>query len=239
MPIDPSNAVLVHFYRAVVSHADVWRQRMDATTNWSAVTTAAVVTFALGDDTAPHFVVLLAIVFDINFLVMESRRYQVYDLWRRRFRTLNQYLIAPVLAPGAGPDAATVEEKLASVASDLGRTIPHLGIADAVGYRLRRNYGYLFAAILLAWLAKLHMHPSPASSLGELVARAAISTIPGWIVLIAVLALAVVAIVLAVRAPSERMINWTTVPSPVDRLLARSRDWIPGLSSLGEGDEPR
>ena len=96
----PSDQVLVHFYRAVVMHMDVWRQRMDATTNWAAATTAGMVTFAFGDPRAPHVVLLLAIAFDVIFLLMESRRYQIYDLWRRRFRTLNQYLIAPVLAPG-------------------------------------------------------------------------------------------------------------------------------------------
>ena len=37
---DLSNPVFVHFYRAVVSHMDVWRQRMDATTNWAAAMTS-------------------------------------------------------------------------------------------------------------------------------------------------------------------------------------------------------
>ena len=53
MPVDSGHPVLVHFYRAVVSHADVWRQRMDATTNWAAATTAAMVTFAFGNASAP------------------------------------------------------------------------------------------------------------------------------------------------------------------------------------------
>lgn len=99
MPIDSTHPVLVHFYRGVVGHADVWRQRMDATTNWAAAVTAGMVTFAFGDSRTPHIVLLLAIGFNVIFLLMESRRYQIHDLWRRRFRTLNQYLIAPVLAP--------------------------------------------------------------------------------------------------------------------------------------------
>ena len=89
-PPDLTSGTLAHFYRAVVSHADVWRQRMDATTNWAAATTAAMVTFAFGDPAAPHVVLLLAMAFDAIYLVMESRRYQTYDLWRRRFRTLNR-----------------------------------------------------------------------------------------------------------------------------------------------------
>ena len=73
--------VLVHFYRAAVVHADVWRRRLDATTNWAVVTTAAVVTFAFGEAQAPHFVLLMALLFGLFFLVMESLRYQIYHVW--------------------------------------------------------------------------------------------------------------------------------------------------------------
>lgn len=33
---DLDDTTLTHVYRAVVGHADVWRERMDATTNWHA-----------------------------------------------------------------------------------------------------------------------------------------------------------------------------------------------------------
>ncbi|MBA3558347.1 MAG: DUF2270 domain-containing protein [Gemmatimonadaceae bacterium] len=236
-PIDPSNAVLVHFYRAVVSHADAWRQRMDATTNWAAATTAGMVTFAFGDPGAPHLLLLLAGGFDVMFLLMESRRYQIYDLWRRRFRTLNQYLIAPVLSPERGPDAAAVAENLGNIASDLGRTVPHLHFSEAIGYRLRRNYGYLFGAILLAWLAKLEMHPRGARGLAELVDRAGIGTIPGSWIMAGLGVLTLGFVIMGLRAPSEHMIQWTTVPSPADRLLSQSMRWFRGAES-SEGGKP-
>ena len=69
-PSPASNPLIAHFYRAVVSHADVWRQRMDATTNWAAATTAGMVTFAFGTPAAPHVVLLLAAAFDLIFLLM-------------------------------------------------------------------------------------------------------------------------------------------------------------------------
>lgn len=228
MSIDPSHPVLVHFYRAVVSHADVWRQRMDATTNWAAATTAGMVTFAFGDPSAPHLVLLLAIGFDVIFLLMESRRYQIYDLWRRRFRTLNQFFIAPVLDQQTPRDASAIDANLARVAADLGRTVPHLGLLDAVGYRIRRNYGYLLGAVILSWLAKLEMHPEPAVGASALLDRAAIGAVPGLVVASAVGVFVIACLALAVRAPSEQMLNWTTVPSPADRLLASSRRWVPG-----------
>jgi uncharacterized membrane protein len=225
-PLDLANAVLVHFYRAVVSHADVWRQRMDATTNWAAATTAAMVTFSFGDRAAPHVVLLLTLGFNMIFLLMESRRYQVYDLWRRRFRTLNQYMIAPVLAPLHGPDAATIQENLARVASDLGRTVPHLSLLDAVGYRLRRNYVYLIGVALVAWVTRLAFQPYVTAEWDDIVARAAIGTIPGSVIMTSVTLFALACLLLAARAPSEHMLNWLTIPSPAERLVAQSRRWI-------------
>ena len=107
---DLSNPVFVHFYRAVVAHMDVWRQRMDATTNWAAATTAAMVTFSFGSVDSPHFVLLLALGFNSVFLLMESRRYQTFDLWRRRFRLLNRYMIAPALTGGEAASPAEQRE---------------------------------------------------------------------------------------------------------------------------------
>lgn len=224
--LDPAHPVLVHFYRAVVSHADVWRQRMDATTNWAAATTAAMVTFSFGDPAAPHAVLLLAMGFDAIFLLMESRRYQTYDLWRRRFRTLNQYFVAPLLSTGRGPDGQQIRENLALVADDLGRTVPHLRLADAVGYRIRRNYGYLLLVIVVAWLVKLEMHPASGADGATVLCRASVGVVPGWTVMLGVALLAFGALVLALRAPSERMLNWTAVPTPAERLLSGPRRWL-------------
>lgn len=222
---DLSNPVFVHFYRAVVSHMDVWRQRMDATTNWAAATTAAMVTFSFGSVDSPHFVLLLAIAFNGVFLLMESRRYQTFDLWRRRFRLLNRYMIAPALTGGGAANPDEQREGLATVAEDLGRMVPHLHLSRALGFRIRRNYAYLFAVVILAWLLKLEVHPSPADSLGELVRRAAVGTIPGSAVFAGLAAGLLFMLVLAVMAPSEQMLNWADVPSPLQRWITRSRRW--------------
>lgn len=233
-PLPPSVAhpVTVHFYRAVVSHADVWRTRMDATTNWAAATTAAMITFSFNSPNAPHVVLLLSLAFDVVFLLMESRRYQVYDLWRRRFRTLNQHLVAPVLlgrsATGDAHDAE-VARGLATVADDLGRTVPHLSLVDAIGYRIRRNYAYIFGLVLLAWTLKLDLHPVPATSLEEWTARAGVGTIAGPVVLAVLAAFLLACTGLAARAPGEAMMRWTEVPSPYSRILSRSRALMPTM----------
>lgn len=222
---DLSNPVLVHFYRAIVAHMDVWRQRMDATTNWAAATTAAMVTFSFGSVNSPHFVLLLALGFNSVFLLMESRRYQTFDLWRRRFRLLNRYLVAPVLMGGEAADPAGQRQGLARVAEDLGRMVPHLDLSHAMGFRIRRNYAYLFAVGILAWLLKLEVHPAPAESLEELVRRAAVGVIPGSAVFAGLGVVLAVMLGLALRAPSEQMLNWADIPSPLDRWISRSRDW--------------
>ena len=212
--------MLVHFYRAVVGHMDVWRQRMDATTNWAAATSAGMITFAFGTPTSPHFVLLLALAFQAVFLLMESRRYQTYDLWRRRFRTLNRHLVAPVLrdAPEASSESA---QALASVAVDLGRTVPHLGLLGSAGYRIRRNYGYLFLVTLVAWVLRLHVLAGPGSGLEGLVSQARVGSLPGGWVLALVLVAAVSGTALAVAAPSEQMLDWAAVPPPLRRWRRR------------------
>ena len=222
--VDPAGAVVVHFYRAVVGHMDVWRQRMDATTNWAAATTAGMVTFAFSAPETPHFTLLLALGFDTMFLLMESRRYQIFDLWRRRFRKLNRYVVAPALGASAPADIEAQTQALREIGVELGRLVPHLSLAQAVGYRLRRNYGYVFALVIVAWLLKLEIHPASAPTLGILIERASIGALlPGPAVLSGVLAALAIAVALALAAPSEHMVDWTEVPSPLRRLVSRNR----------------
>lgn len=235
---DVTHPVVVHFYRAIVSHMDVWRQRMDATTNWAAATTAGMVTFSFGAVDSPHFVLLLALGFNGVFLLMESRRYQTFDLWRRRFRLLNRYLVAPVLSGGEALDPAELRAGLARVAEDLGRTVPYLGLAAAMGFRVQRNYAYLFTVGTVAWLLKLGVHPAPTRSFEEIVRRAAIGAIPGAAVFAALAAVAAATLVLAIRAPTEQMLNWADVPSPLTRWISRSRGRDAGERRAVEGERP-
>ena len=215
-----SDPVLVHFYRAVVSHMDIWRLRMDATTNWAAVTVAGMITFSFSTVGAPHYVLLLALVFQVVFLLMESRRYQTFDLWRRRFRVLNRALIVPALDDARSTESGTAE--LQELARDLGRTVPHLSLVNAAGYRIRRNYGYLFAVTLLSWVLKLEVHPEPARSAPALVGRAAIAFIPGWLVVAVVFAGVSSLLIMAVAAPTSDMLDWEAHNPPWQRWLRRT-----------------
>ena len=208
--MDPRDApqVLVHFYRASVMHADVWRQRLDATTNWAVVTTAAIITFTFGGRESAPF-----------FLVMESRRYQSYNLWQRRIRYLHQFLVAPALRGEPEVSAQRMRDGLEALAVDLGRNLPAIPLWAAIGYRIRRNYGPLVTLVIVTWLLKLYVHPEVAETWSEFVFRAHLGPLPGGWVLLAVAIFFVTFIGLAVKAPSERMRDWSDVPAPIERIL--------------------
>jgi len=54
---------------------------------------------------------------------------------------------------------------------------------QAFGFRLRRNYIFIFLMVIGGWLVKLMIHPTPAGSWGELWQRIAIGHVPAWLVL--------------------------------------------------------
>jgi len=192
--------VLVHLYRAAVSHADTWRQRLDATTNWAVITTAAVLTFSFGNAATPHFVVLLALLFVVFFLFMESRRYQAYNLWQRRIRLLHRAIIVPALKPPEEVDRELVETLLKKLADDIGSSFPAIPMWAAVGYRVRRNYGPLVTLILLTWLLKLYAHPQSATNALEYIDRAAVGLLPGALVMVGVGIFLLACVLLALTA---------------------------------------
>ncbi len=211
--------VLIHFYRAAVGHADVWRNRLDATTHWAVVTTAGVVTFGFGAADDPHFVILMALVFDFLFLYMEARRYQVYHRWMWRLRLLHHFMIVPALRGAGEPSVEEMQGRWDALADDLGRTVPRISLLKAIGYRIRRNYGPLITLVLVVWLLKLFIHPELAAHASQLVERARVGILPGSFIMSGLAALLVMFIVLALLAPTERMRDWTSLPAPMDRLI--------------------
>jgi uncharacterized membrane protein len=136
---------------------------------------------------------------------------------------LNRHLIAPALlgdqeAPKVEGAPDVDAEGLRALANDLSNMVPHIGLLSAMAYRVRRNYGYLLLVAIGAWLLKLEMHPAPAASFSELLRRAEIGPIGGWVVWGGVAALALSSTALALSGPSERMKEWTEIPSPIVRL---------------------
>ena len=192
-----------HLYRGEIHRSTVWRQRLDATTNWAVVSTAAALSFGFGDSRHSHAIFILTSLLVTILLAIESRRYRVFDVWRQRTRQLEESFIAPLLA-GAGVEGARAWQQ--SLARDLSRPQYSMSLAEAAARRVRRNYCWVFLVIYAAWILKLAIHPSAAGSPGELVARAALGPVPGWLVFglgLAYYALLLAMVVWAGRAQIE------------------------------------
>lgn len=172
---------MVHFFRAEVQRANVWRQRLDTTTNWAVVTTGAAISIAFSE-AGNHLVILLNLVLVTIFLLIEARRYRYYELWAYRVRLMETDFFAAMLVPPFHPAADWAE----TLSENLLRPQFPISNLEAIGRRLRRNYLYIYGVILAAWLSRLWLIPAPAATWSVFFARAAIGPFAGGVVLIAV-----------------------------------------------------
>jgi uncharacterized membrane protein len=167
----------VHLYRGEVSRANTWRTRLDGTTNWAVLTTGATLSFAFSSPNNTHVMILLNSLLIAFFLFIEARRYRYYDLWRTRVRLMETEFFADLLVPNS---TDIIEEHWRELlATDLLH--PHFTITlwEAVGRRLRRNYSWIFAILVLSWIVKVGIHPQPTTDIMELLRRATVGPIPG------------------------------------------------------------
>ncbi len=197
---------LVHLYRGEVSRADVWRSRMDTTTNWALTTTAAVISFGLGSATATHGVILIGMFMVVNFLLIETRRYRSWDLYLRRVRLLETALYVPLLRDDP-PDIASLRE----LATMLEAPRIYLPFWTALSQRVKRAYGALFGVLFAAWVLKVSIEMRGARDLAELLERMHVSVIPGWVIFLGVMTLylALITLVtwgLAARPPQTELL---------------------------------
>jgi uncharacterized membrane protein len=176
--LDPSNftTAMVHLYRAEAAKANLWRSRLDTTTNWAVVTVGAALTFSFSSKQNPHFVLILVLFLVLTFLWIEARRYRYYGLWYHRVRILETDFFSSMVAPPFAPPEDWGEALSASLLE------PRFFIPTwrAIAIRYRRNYIWLISLILLSWFLKLSIHPTTALNMREFIAHAGINgVIPG------------------------------------------------------------
>ena len=182
---------MVHFFRAEVQRANVWRQRLDTTTYWSVVTTGAAISIAFSQ-ASHHLVILLNFLFVTIFLLMEARRYRYYELWAYRVRLMETDFFAPMLVAPFHPSADWAEALSESL---LHPQFP-ISILEAIGRRLRRNYLYIYWIIGIAWLVKLMLLPVPVQNWSEFVQHASIGPIRGmWVLLVTLIFLIIIVLI--------------------------------------------
>ena len=173
------NTAMVHFYRGEVQRSNVWRGRLDATTNWAVITAGATLSFVFSSPDNPHFAIPINSILVTIFLWMEARRYRYYEVWANRVRVLETGYFAPMLSHQTiAPDKEWAEH----ISADL--ITPHFTISEweAVGRRLRSNYMWIFMLLALSWTLKVYIHPFPAPNFEVLIQRAQVGIAPGWLV---------------------------------------------------------
>jgi uncharacterized membrane protein len=172
---------LAHLYRGEVYRSTIWRTRLDATTNWSVVTLGLALSISYASPEASPLPLLLVGLLIAMFLILESRRYRYFNVWRARCRWIETNFYAPLLLRSRRPDPGRWQDVLAN---DYLSPQYHISLWRALGRRIRRNYGFIFAFQALAYVGKIVAHPSPVASFEEFLARMAIGPAPGAAVLL-------------------------------------------------------
>ena len=171
---------MVHFHRAEVQRANVWRQRLDATTNWAVITAGAAISIAFSRPGSQP-VLLVDLLLITIFLIIEARRYRYYEVWAYRVRLMETDFFASMLVPPFHPAPDWAE----ALADNLLTPRFPISYWEAIGRRLRRNYLYIYVVIGLAWVVSVALSP-PLASLADLATRLDLGPVPGSYVLIAV-----------------------------------------------------
>lgn len=223
---------MVHFFRAEVTRANVWRQRLDTTTNWAVVTTGASISLAFTETSISHIVLILNLLLVTIFLLIETRRYRYYELWSSRVRLMETDFFAAMLVPPFHPSPDWAE----ALAENL--LLPHFPVSnwEALGRRLRRNYLWIYFIVGFAWIAKLWLFPALATDLTELVARASVGPVNGSLIVLGSLFMYAVVIVIALATIGLQQSAGEVLP----RFEGMSAEFIASLTEAGHrGLHPR
>jgi uncharacterized membrane protein len=174
-------SALSHLYRGEVYRSTVWRTRLDTTTNWAVLTTGIALSLTFSNPYASPLPLQLVGLLVAIFLYIEARRYRFFDFWRIRAHVFEVYFFGPMLR-GHGVQLDRGWNEI--LYQDYRAPNLHITFLEAVGRRLRHNYGWIFLIQVTTYVGKLLVHPSAIVSLDELWMRASIGPIPGQLVLL-------------------------------------------------------
>src|SRR3954466_6223887 len=147
-----------HFYRGELGRIMAWRARLDNTTNWAITVTSTIFTISFSLSQVPHIIFFFNIAIVWVMLWIEARRYRFYDAFRARVRMLEAHFLVPIVSQNTSLLQGDWQKL---VCEDL--LLPSFKISrfEAVAPRLKRNYGFIFTIILVAWLTKIFLHARP------------------------------------------------------------------------------
>ncbi len=142
-------SAMVHLYRGEQQRAQVWRTRLDTTTNWAVISMGALLSFAFTNkERSGDIVLVLGMYMIFTMLVFESRRFRFYDVWRHRVRRVEENFYVPILRRDL---TSPVENWGFFVAEDLLNPSYKISFFMAMKARLVNNYLPLFGVLFAAW----------------------------------------------------------------------------------------
>lgn len=169
---------MIHLYRGELSRIMIWRQRLDVTTTWAITSSTAIITVAFTYAQVPHIVFFFNLALVWIMLWIEARRYRFYDAFRGRVRMLESHFFVPMISQSQN---LLDGEWRRLVCEDM--ILPSFKISklEAVGRRLKRNYVFIFAIIMLAWTLKVFVHArEPITSWDVFYRALAVHELPAW-----------------------------------------------------------
>ncbi len=140
-------SAMVHLYRGEQHRAQIWRTRLDTTTNWAVLSIGALLSFAF-TNVMGDVVLVLGMYMIFTMLVFESRRFRFYDVWRNRVRRIEENFYVPILRRDL---SSPVENWGFYVAEDLLNPSYKITFLMAMKARMVNNYLPLFIVLLFAW----------------------------------------------------------------------------------------
>ncbi len=199
---------MVHYYRAEIQRSNVWRNRLDTTTNWAVVATGAAISFIFSSP-ENHFGIIILNTFLVTiFLWIEARRYRYYELWSYRARLLETDFFAAMLVPPFAPHAEWAE----NLAESLLQPEFPITMLEAIGRRLRRNFIWIYLILALAWAMKIFLHPYPAQSWQEAITRSTVGPIPGLTLIILGIVFNITMVILALATIRLHQASGEVIP---------------------------
>lgn len=171
---------LAHLYRGEMYQSKIWRNRLDTTTNWAVVITGIGLSVSFSNAEASPIPILLVSFVVVVFLYFESRRYLYYDLFRIRVRVMEINFYGPMLR---GRGVVTDNRWNNLLADDYEELRFHITLMEGLGRRIRRTYGWIFSVLAFCYIAKIFVHPTPLTSMGQFWGRTAVGPIPGQLLI--------------------------------------------------------
>lgn len=192
---------LFHYYRAEVYRETSWRNRLDVTTNWAILITAAILSFVFGNPGISHAVIIINYLIVWFFLYIEARRFRYYSLVRERVKLFEKHILGGIFSLDEIPEDS--DDWISELGEKLVKPKIKMSRLESLSWRLRRNYIFILPIMFLVWFYKVGSYPYQIMTVEQFFYNARIGFVPGLIVFFGMLTSLLTAIVIAFYIPTK------------------------------------